>query len=163
MKIVIISDNHLARGLEKALKHEQADFAIHCGDSQMAEDSSELQGFQVKVKGNCDYSSFPRDEIVHLNNSYWFVCHGHQVGYSPGAEGLADLAKVNGCQVICSGHTHVPMYAKYDDIILLNPGSFSRSRASTPASYLAIEIEDNNWRVFLKRADNFRVIKELVL
>lgn len=163
MKIVIMSDTHLSSGLMRTLNYEQADFAIHCGDSQFAIENEELRKFNCIVKGNCDFAKFPTTDIITINDEDWFVCHGHQVGYSGDFDSLANFGHNYQCAVVCSGHTHVPIYRKQNGIILLNPGSFARSRASTPNSYMTVVIDNGNWTVLLKRADNYKVIKEMTI
>ncbi|WOO87857.1 YfcE family phosphodiesterase [Mollicutes bacterium LVI A0039] len=163
MKILLISDNHLTPGLAKAMEREQADLSLHMGDSQFKKDNKEMIGFDYAIQGNCDFEKYPEHQICEVGNDHWLLFHGYQVYNAHDLEAIAAYAKTFKCQVVCYGHTHVPVYSKVDGVIILNPGSFARSRTNYPNSYMTVEIKDDQWRVQLKYANNGSLIKEFKL
>lgn len=65
-KWIIVSDNHTEQGVlfDVINHHEDADVALHLGDSEFAYDDSELSHFH-RVKGNTDFSpEFPNEEKI---------------------------------------------------------------------------------------------------
>lgn len=148
MKILIISDSHGITNLETYKEHEKADVLIHAGDSQLL--SSEMNIFDYYVRGNCDFDSdMPPELFFTLLNKKFYLCHGHRNNY-------LYVAKENNCDVVISGHTHIPIVEEYDSMLLLNPGSLRMSRCAYPESYMVIE--DNI--IYLKNAKTFEVIEE---
>lgn len=161
MKILIMSDSHLMTGLDNVVLNEQANLNLHTGDSQMTKKNKDLANFDYIIRGNCDYEKFPEHEMFELDGKMWLMIHGNQVYNPHDLESLADYAKTYDCQVICYGHTHVPVYAKVNGVTIINPGSFARSRSTYPESYMTIEISDHTWKVELKNAHTRKIIKEL--
>ncbi len=162
MKVLLISDNHLMNNLEMTILTEAADLNIHMGDSQFMRNNIEVERFNYMVRGNCDFEKYEDHVIFELEGKRWLMIHGHQVYNAHDLEALADYAKSYNCDVICYGHTHVPIYAKYDGVTILNPGSFARSRSSYPASYMTVDT-NGQWTVQLKAASTGNLIKELKL
>lgn len=163
MKVLLISDNHLYPGLEKTIKREAADINLHLGDSQMRLTSKEMANFDYAIQGNCDFEKYPEHQIVDVAGQHWLMFHGYQIYNAHDLEAIADYAKSFDCQVVCYGHTHIPVYSKVNEVIILNPGSFSRSRCQYPNSYMTVEIADGEWKVLLKYANNGSIIKELAI
>lgn len=161
MRILLMSDSHLSSGLNEVLLAENCELNLHMGDSQFIKNNKELSNFDYIVRGNCDFERFPDHEIVNIAGKPWVLIHGHQVYNTHNLEELAIYAKDFSCEVICYGHTHIPMYSKVGGITILNPGSFARSRSYEPNSYMVVEIENGRWKVELKSARNRKVIKEL--
>ena len=65
-KVLILSDSHgLTKEVEDIKKRHQheVEAMIHCGDSELAYDAKELQGFYY-AKGNCDFEPEMVDEQV---------------------------------------------------------------------------------------------------
>lgn len=109
MKALIVSDNH---GDQKILKEIQDEFAkqvdvlIHCGDSELPNDSVEMTHFQA-VKGNNDWGlNYPPQLTLTVKGTKFLVVHGDhdQVNYS--LTPLMLKAQSLGAQVVCYGHTH---------------------------------------------------------
>ncbi len=163
MKILLISDNHLALGMKRTIEREGADLNLHMGDSQFRKTNPEMKGFDHIILGNCDYEKYPEHEIIKVEDQHWLMFHGYQVRNAHDLESRARYAKGFECQVICYGHTHVPVYSQVDGVTILNPGSFSRSRANCPHSYMTVQIDQGEWSVKLKNAINGSLIKELKL
>lgn len=163
MKVLLISDSHIQGGLANTIKRENADFNLHMGDSQFMKNNSEMQDFDYTVRGNCDFEKYDSEVICEIDNQNWLLIHGHQAYNALDLKELANIAKSYKCGVICYGHTHIPVYSKVDDVIILNPGSFARSRCQFPNSYMTIDIDQGEWKVELKFAMNGSVIKEFKL
>lgn len=161
MKVMLMSDSHLMRGLDSTILIEDADINLHMGDSQLMKNNIEIEHFDHVVRGNCDFEKFDEHYIIEIGGLRWLLIHGHQVYNAHDLEALADYAKSYDCQVICYGHTHIPVYSIIDGITVLNPGSFARSRCSYPNSYMIIDITDGVWTVLLKHAKSNQIIEEL--
>ncbi len=163
MKVLLMSDSHMKRGMEPIVLTEAADVSLHLGDSQLMKNNMEIDRFDYKVRGNCDFELYPEHEIVVIDGLRWLLIHCHQVANAHDFEALADYAKAYDCQVVCYGHTHVPVYTVYDQVTILNPGSFARSRSQYPISYMTVTITDQGWTVLLKHAATEAIIKEFKL
>ena len=150
MKIALISDTHgYIDGVVKALKKvEGIESIIHLGD--YVEDSvkiGEILDLPVTVvRGNCDafsdkYKSYPKEDILEINNFKIFLTHGDNYGIKMGIERLYYRAKELGANAVFFGHSHIPMSTRYDDILFLNPGSPSMPRGGAPKTFSIVEID----------------------
>lgn len=160
MKLLLMSDSHLLGGLQTVVNREKADINLHMGDSQLQIDNPELSSFDYAVRGNCDFAKLPELEMFELEAKTWLLIHGDQVSHSNDLESIAKHAETFKCDVICYGHTHVPIYSQVRGITILNPGSFARSRSTYPNSYMTVEITGDKWQVLLKDAKSGKLIKE---
>lgn len=143
MKIVLVSDNHFQiKVLQDIISlNQDADYYLHCGDSQMTEEA--LRPF-ASVKGNNDFYPFPKQKIIRLNQYFQLMMiHGDQIGYFIAPEKLASVAKKNGCNIICYGHTHIPLHEYINGVYVLNPGSTSFPRSTLSKTYMIIDIDDD--------------------
>lgn len=131
MKALVISDNH---GDRKILKEIQAKFAdqvdvlIHCGDSELPNDSGEMTNFHA-VKGNNDWGlDYPSQLVFTVGGIKLLVVHGDhdQVNYS--LTPLMLKSQSLGAQVVCYGHTHQLAVALEAGTLFINPGSISLPR-----------------------------------
>ncbi len=143
MKIVLVSDNHFQTSVLNDIlnKHQDADFYLHCGDSQMTDTA--LMPF-TSIKGNNDFFPFPKQKIIKLNDYFQLMMiHGDQLGYYIVPEKLAAIARRNDCNIICYGHTHIPFHEYIMGVYVLNPGSTSFPRSSMSKTYMIIEIHED--------------------
>lgn len=180
MKILFFSDLH---GSYKALKQvfqvwdqEKANYAVFLGDllnhgprNPLPEDynpqkAAELFNSRCKniisVRGNCDSEVdqmlikspilAPFSQMF-VDDRYFFLTHGHL--YSP--ENCPELPENS---IFTSGHTHLNLLEKKDNLVLFNPGSVSLPKNSQPASYGIYE----NCRLITKTLDG-GLINEIVL
>ncbi len=161
MKILIMSDTHLLTEFYNIVEMENADINIHLGDSQLLATCAEMEKFDYKVKGNCDYSSYSNELVVNINGDNWLLFHGHQVFATHDPFSIAEYAKEKNCTVVCHGHTHIPVYKNIDGIKVINPGSFARSRCRLPNSYMIITIDNNEWKMQLKNSNTSEIIEEV--
>ena len=153
MNYYIISDTH--GHLEKAYKMfeqlsemtpdgEPFDAVIHCGDYQRDADSIEdyLGIPMISVPGNCDGARSRDFQIVFAPGHNILVSHGHAEGIDYGSERLAYLAREQGCDIACFGHTHVPVFREEAGIIFLNPGSLTYPRDGSRGSCAILHVDD---------------------
>ena len=132
-KILILGDSHGGNGnLRYAIGQElPIDMLIHCGDVQG--DLMQILGgdppYAVTcVKGNTDAGNLPLSRMLDVCGHRILVCHGHALGVRSGTERILQAAREQGCDVVCFGHTHIPVCREQDGILVLNPGSISLPR-----------------------------------
>ena len=144
-KIVIMSDNH---GDDYAMEwirelESDADYYVHCGDSETS-DKRFLNGY-ICVQGNNDWTlDLPRFAKFKAEGLTFLVTHGQFYGYFK-RENLmmVDLKKYR-CDVMLSGHSHIPHYAKIGDYQFLNPGSTTLPRGGSARGYAVIYVDGKN-------------------
>lgn len=127
-KLVIVSDSHGRYANVEALRSLVAenDYFVHLGDG--ATDARELYKlYPEKVyvcRGNCDFASpYSLRYVLEVEWIKIFCTHGHEYGVKQDLQGLADIAKANGCQVALYGHTHRADITEIDGVTLINPGT----------------------------------------
>lgn len=148
MRIGIISDTHGSlTGFEQALGYlGRLDLLVHAGDvlyhgprnplpegynpAGLAERLHQLPTPLILVKGNVDADvddwvlpyPLPPYALIQDGSIRIVACHGFQHGSD---EERVAFAKRFGARLLISGHTHQPVLAETDRVILLNPGSVS--------------------------------------
>ncbi|MGY3901530.1 phosphodiesterase [Aeromonas lusitana] len=156
MKIAIISDIHgsltaLERVLAR-LEPWQPDHYLLLGDllnhgprnpvpegyapEAVAERLNMLAPRIMAVRGNCDSEvdqmllhfpiTAPYNQML-VDGRRWFVSHGHL--YRP------DEVPLPSGSLFISGHTHLPVLAREEERVLMNPGSICFPRGEWAASY----------------------------
>lgn len=141
-KIVIMSDNHGDQSMIEYVKQQEprADYYIHCGDSE-AYDVRVLEGF-ICVKGNNDWSlDLPKEVKLNVEGVPILITHGQYFGYFNRELAMNDLLTRNECQVLISGHTHMPMFEKDGSFYYINPGSTTLPRGGSARSYAVLFID----------------------
>lgn len=145
MKIGFISDTH--GGLEETVEAinllKDCDNIIHLGDvlyhgprnalpktynpKELAVILSKIDNIKY-VKGNCDSDvdqmvtgkdMSQKNRIFDFGKLKIYAVHG----YEESEEDRIKKAKENNCNLIVTGHTHIKVLKKVDDIFILNPGS----------------------------------------
>lgn len=150
-KIVIMSDNHGDQSMIKYVKEQErdADYFIHCGDSE-AYDLSVLDGF-ICVKGNNDWAlDLPKEAHLVVEGVSVLITHGQYFGYFNRELAMNDLLTRNKCQVLISGHTHMPMFEKDGSFYYINPGSTTLPRGGSKRSYAILFIDNKQLDFCLK-------------
>ena len=112
------------------------DMIIHAGDHWA--DARELENvfkdIPIKyVKGNCDFSLAPIEELIEIEDKKIFVTHGHMYDVKLEPEKY-DTIKKRGLTL---GYTHIPYNMNLGNITLFNPGSVKYTR-----NFGVIEIEN---------------------
>ena len=148
MKILVVSDTHRKDdNLKRVLSEDwPLDMLIHLGDAEGSEhfipDWVNPECRMEMVLGNNDFfSRLDREREIDIAGHKAFITHGHYYGVSMGPEGLADEAKIRGCDIAMYGHTHRPFLDVIDGVTVLNPGSLSypRQEGRRP-SYMIINV-----------------------
>lgn len=140
--ILIISDSH---GWEKQLQdirknQSHVKEAIHCGDSELNEESPFLKDYQV-VKGNCDWTAdFPNEIIFEYGGLTFLITHGHLFDIKSSLMKLEYRAQEVGADIICFGHSHVAYAENINGRLFINPGSIRLPRQFPEGSYAKL-----NW------------------
>lgn len=146
MKALIVSDSHGSVKELKQLKErydEKVDVMIHCGDSELTSQHSELEGFHV-VKGNCDFAvDFPNDIITDVQSTRFLVTHGHLYNIKMTLQTLLYRAKEAEANVVCFGHSHILGAEIIDDILFINPGSILLPRSRREKTFALLEIQES--------------------
>ena len=149
-KIVVMSDNHGYHKMIDEIKRLEpdGDYYVHCGDSEALEEA--LKGW-ICVRGNNDWMARLEDEIVfEVEGISFLVTHVHRYGYFNREELMVDDLLRHGCDVLLSGHTHVPQCEEIDGFYLINPGSTTLPRRGSAKSYCIIYVEQGKINVEFK-------------
>ena len=97
-------------------------------------DSSLLSPF-ISVKGNNDFFlNYPTYKNVTIQNVRFHLEHGTTLN----KYNIEERVKSSQCDVFLFGHTHRKFVQKYNDILILNPGSTSLPRDGKSGSFLLI-------------------------
>lgn len=121
-KIVIVSDSHHQNDLLKqVVQKEKADLYLHAGDSEATEE--EIYPF-LSVRGNCDFTPFPLERVITIEEVTLLLVHGHRLTQN---ELIRKAKDVHASLVIC-GHSHCYMDVILDGIHIINPGSIAKPR-----------------------------------
>lgn len=136
MRILVVSDTHGdLNSLKKALfSQPKAEVIIHCGDGE-GQAQWIRKNFKDKavfnVKGNCDWgSSAPATEEITLEGKKIFFTHGHLYNAKLTLSNLYYEARSRQADILCFGHTHIPVEDYSDGLYVLNPGSCSGRNAT---------------------------------
>lgn len=143
--VLIISDSHGLRDEIAMIKERHSTATmIHCGDSELPQDASELTGF-LKVAGNCDMDNRYDDEkLQHIEGWNFFITHGHLNRVKSSLLSLTYRASEVGADVTCFGHTHIAGAEKIDDKLYINPGSIRLPKGQHGKTYAVITFPSEN-------------------
>lgn len=181
MKIGIISDIHGSlTSFETALKvFGDLDVLICAGDilyhgprnplpkghspQKLANRINKLETPFITAQGNCDADvdqmmlSVPilsPYALCNFENKSYLITHGHKIS----KEKLYNLALKWNIDLVITGHTHVKVLEKCNDIILINPGSCSLPKDGIAS--VAI-IEDK--KIKLIDLKTSKILKEMLI
>jgi uncharacterized protein len=130
-RVGVLSDTHGLLRPEVLKQLQGSDFIIHAGDIGSETIIPELEKIATvyAVRGNVDNAAwaykFPLTNAIQIGETFIYIYHGHLD---------LDIAPDKNFQVIISGHTHVPLLEKRNDVLYLNPGSAGHKRFSLPVS-----------------------------
>ena len=85
----------------------------------------------------------PDTLLITANNHKILMTHGHMQGVDYGYNKLGLDAKLQGASIAIHGHTHIPVFEQRGDFTFINPGSISRPRGGSPASFAILTVEKN--------------------
>ncbi|AXI09612.1 YfcE family phosphodiesterase [Oceanobacillus sp. 143] len=139
-KVLIMSDSHgLTNEITMIKERHEADYLIHCGDSELNADANELINFYT-VTGNCDLDPhYEKEQIIKINDLTFYVTHGHLLGVKTDLTRLSMRAEEVGADVICFGHTHLAGSLLEDHQLFINPGSIRMPRRREEKTYVVME------------------------
>ncbi len=128
MRILVVSDTHGSPSvlLDAVRQAGSTDMLLHLGDGQR--DCAVLEpvynGQIVRVRGNCDFGPYDDTErLLRLDGATVFMTHGHLYDAKITLNKLWFKGREMGADIVCFGHTHVPLLEKQGEMTLLNPGS----------------------------------------
>lgn len=150
-KIVVMSDSHGCHKMIDEVRRLEpdGDFYVHCGDSEAY--LEQMDGW-ICVRGNNDWMSGFNDEVVFEAEGIRFlVTHGHRFGFYNREDNMVDELLRQGCDVLLSGHTHMPLYKEITGFYLINPGSTTLPRGGSNKSYCVIYVDGNEIKVEFKK------------
>lgn len=150
-KIVVMSDNHGHQKMIEEVRRLEpdGDYYVHCGDSEALEDM--LKGW-ICVRGNNDWMTQLDDEMIFgVEGVSFLVTHGNKYGYFNREQMMVDDLLRHGCDVLLSGHTHVPQCNVIDGFYLINPGSTTLPRGGSDKSYCVIYVEQGKLDIEFKK------------
>jgi len=147
MRILIVSDTHRNNRnyLELLERLRPLDLIIHCGDVEGCEytlkEAAECP--VMMIAGNNDFfSQLPRELNFNIGKYKVWVTHGHNYFVYMGNQKIKEVARSRGADIVCFGHTHMPMIERTDDLIVVNPGSISYPRQENhKPSYVIMDID----------------------
>lgn len=157
MKVLILSDSH---GWRDELfdvfdrHHKDVDQIIHCGDSELPDDTEGLYETLV-VKGNCDSGnvSFPNEIIQDMNGITFYITHGHLYNVKMSLVPLSYRGEEVGAKIVCFGHSHIATTVKENGVIYINPGSIRLPRGRSEQTYCICEAHEGRVTVsFFERS-----------
>ena len=99
-------------------------------------------------KNNSNARTLPKGSVIMpdklvltANNQQILFVHGHIEGVDYGYNKLGLDAKMLGLHYAVHGHTHIPVFEQRGDFTFINPGSISRPRGGSPASFAILTVE----------------------
>lgn len=147
MLIGVLGDSHhQTEDIDKCIKElKMVNLIIHTGD--MISDANYItEKYNIPVigvSGNCDpYIKEMEEFIYDVNDTRIFICHGHNYGVKSSLRRLILRGKEVGSNIVIFGHTHIPLYEKFENIHMLNPGSIAYPRGQSNKSMAILEIKE---------------------
>ena len=77
------------------------------------------------VKGDFDQEDIPEKKTIQIGDVNIGLIHGHQVLPWGDIDSLGMIQRTMGCDILISGHTHKTNVVVKDNILYINPGSFT--------------------------------------
>lgn len=146
IRIIVFSDTHkcIEPCIQAVNNIKDIDMIIHAGDhwSDARELEDIFKNIPVKyVRGNCDFSLAPLEELIEIGEKKIFVTHGHMYNVKQEHDRYETIKKRGlelGADVVVFGHTHIPFNQNFGNITIINPGSVKYTR-----NYGIIEIDND--------------------
>jgi len=99
-------------------------------------------------KNNANARTLPKGSVIMpdklvltANGQQILFVHGHIEGVDYGYNKLGLDSKMLGLHYAVHGHTHIPHFEQHGDFTFINPGSISRPRGGSPASFAILTVE----------------------
>ncbi|HZJ85255.1 MAG TPA: metallophosphoesterase [Syntrophomonadaceae bacterium] len=148
VKIAVVGDTHgRIEAITRELKKIAINHFIFTGDfySDAKRISHHAQTSFDGVLGNCDpYDHNLHEELfLEIADKKIYIVHGHQYNVKRDLHRLFYRAQELGAHIVIYGHTHMANCEYIEDILFINPGSPSRPRGGSEATYILLEIGEN--------------------
>jgi putative phosphoesterase len=153
MKVGLISDTHGLLRPEALTAFEGVQHIIHAGDIG----DGVLEGLRriapvTAIRGNNDSglwaNDIPETVELQLEDTRIYVIHD-----------LAEFDSFADCDVVVSGHSHMPEFYTQDGILFVNPGSAGPRRFKLPVSVGFLEISGATSSATLQELEIKQVLK----
>ena len=153
-KILAVSDSHgNKKTLQKILKDESFDIAVHLGDSGI-EKKWMAENFDYFLSGNNDSYRNEKSEIVidvegvkiamtHGDNYEASIKEMFKYNERVSRVKLVKLCRDIRAELLLYGHSHMKDDSKLKNVRIVNPGSSSYPRDDRKGSYTIITIDDD--------------------
>lgn len=157
MQVLVFSDSHgLLTNMKKAIReHPQIGYMIHLGDygTDASEIGAEFPHLNIEVvQGNCDrIREHPEEKVLKLGGKSIFITHGHMYGVKYNMASIIEKGVHEDFDVILFGHTHEPYVEWRKGILLVNPGSISKTGFGPGITYAILKIGVNGIEADIKR------------
>jgi len=167
-RIAVFSDTHGngASMRKMILACGPFDYLFHLGDG--VEDARAVAGDAgiplTGISGNEDQgSNFPRKQKVPVQGREFLLIHGDQFDITPYHSGevleglyekMALMTQIEGCDILLFGHTHKPLLAERNNIILCNPGDqYIGSQSAPTFAVITIDGADISFRILQEKGN----------
>lgn len=150
MKIAIISDTHLNENANQlnrlASTFAEVDLLIHAGDYGHYRAYEYLRTHLpfAGVWGNTDDDTIRAElkekEILPAGSFRIGIFHGHGTGKTTPERSYTAFMQ-DTVDIIVFGHSHQPMIATKNGVLMLNPGSLTSKRKERWFSYILLTVE----------------------
>lgn len=146
--ILVISDSHGANILMQRVLSEWArrvDLIVFCGDgcSDITTNIAtlDIKTPCIKVRGNNDWeTNIPHDTMFTCDGHKIFVTHGNRYSVYHTPKILCEAARLNDCDIVLYGHTHIPLESYDKGLYIMNPGSLGYPRYGNKPSFALLQI-----------------------
>ncbi len=165
----VVSDTHLPRfgtalprALEEGLRTAGVTRIVHGGDhvDGLAVEALERIAPVDAVAGNNDgpelVRRFGRSKILTIEGVRIGLVHGDLGAGASTPERARRSFAPGTVDIVCFGHSHQPLVASYDGILLVNPGSPTDKRRESRYSYALLRLGDGPPRAEIVRYDDRR-------
>lgn len=142
MNIGIISDTHKLLRPEVFEIFRDVDHILHAGDIGSKTVLTQLETIApvTAIRGNVDQQpwaqQYPETCSIRLAGKSIYLIHSLKwLNIDPAKSGY---------DIIISGHSHIPLIEKYDQVLCINPGSAGPRRFNLPVSIALLKITHTN-------------------
>jgi putative phosphoesterase len=164
MRIGVVSDTHLPRfgrrlprALVEGLEGARVELVLHCGDwtadwvPSLFEAIAPVEGVAGNNDGPGLVERFGRRRVVLAAGVGIGLVHGDLGSGRTTPQRAARSFGADEADVVCFGHSHMPLVERLPDgRLLLNPGSPTDRRRQPRFSWALLEVEDGEARAELR-------------
>lgn len=174
MKLGLVSDTHgaienLRRAGRELAAHWQVDMIVHLGDEW--EDFDVLRDLPVKkiirVPGiYCQQYLDPdisNRVLENIEGCRVLFTHTDKINKNdlPGDPDPEELAAGQKVDVICYGHTHIPVIRRENHVAWLNPGHLkNQDKKGYPPSFAVLEIKGSHLKMWLIDFNSLKIVQK---